>query len=201
MVANYPVQEVLQMREQGLTDNLISEELKKRRFSPQQISMAIAQADASSGMEISDNGGNSMDANSYGQNYGGYQQQPMAPQQMPAQEDNTDDNNLYERIEETVEGMIDEKWDELIGEVKKIVEWKEKMEDNLHKLSSDVDKLKEDFKLLHQGVLGKVDEYDNRMRDVDTELKAVSKVFKDVVPEFVENVKELKSITAKQKLK
>jgi hypothetical protein len=142
-----------------------------------------------------------MDANSYGQNYGGYQQQPMAPQQMPAQEDNTDDNNLYERIEETVEGMIDEKWDELIGEVKKIVEWKEKMEDNLHKLSSDVDKLKEDFKLLHQGVLGKVDEYDNRMRDVDTELKAVSKVFKDVVPEFVENVKELKSITAKQKLK
>ncbi len=33
------------------------------------------------------------------------------------------------------------------------------------------------------------------MGDVDTELKAVGKVFKDVVPQFVENVKELSSIT------
>jgi hypothetical protein len=35
------------------------------------------------------------------------------------------------------------------------------------------------------------------MSDVGTELNAVGKVFKDVIPEFVENVKELKSITNK----
>ena len=32
------------------------------------------------------------------------------------------------------------------------------------------------------------------MRDVGTELKAVGKVFKDVIPTFVENVKELSSV-------
>jgi len=200
-MAQIPTDEVLQLRQQGLTDNLIAEELKKRRYSPQQISMAISQADASFGGDMEQSGGVPMDANygqGYGQSYGG----GMAPsQQMSAGGASPDDNNLYERIEETVEGMIDERWDELIGEVKKIVEWKEKIEDTLRKLNSDVDHLKEDFKLLHQGVLGKVDDYDNRMRDVDTQLKAVGKVFQEVIPEFVDNVKELKSITAKQKLK
>ena len=61
-------------------------------------------------------------------------------------------------------------------------------------MANDVEKLKEDFKVLHEGVLGKLEDYDTRMRDVGTELKAVGKVFKDVIPEFVENVKELKGI-------
>ena len=83
------------------------------------------------------------------------------------------------------------KW---IAEVKKIVQWKEKVEEKQNKLVSDVEKIKEDFKTLHGGVLGKLEEYDERMQDVGTELKAVGRVFKDVVPEFVENVKELRSL-------
>ena len=39
-----------------------------------------------------------------------------------------------------------------------------------------------------------IEDYDTRMRDVGTELKAVGKVFKDVIPTFVENVKELSSV-------
>jgi len=97
--------------------------------------------------------------------------------------------------------MIDEKWDELISEVKKIVEWKTKFEEKQAVLSSDVAKLKDDFKTLHQGVLGKLEDYDTRMRDVGTELKAVGKIFKDVIPEFVENVKELSSLTNRVKKK
>ena len=90
--------------------------------------------------------------------------------------------------------MIDEKWDELIAEVKKIIQWKEKVEEKQASLASDIQKLKDDFKILHSGVLGKLEDYDTRMRDVGTELKAVGKVFKDVVPEFVENVKELRDL-------
>ncbi len=90
--------------------------------------------------------------------------------------------------------MIDEKWDELIGEVKKIIDWKEKIETRQNQIINDLEKLKEDFKTLHHGVLGKLEDYDHRMQDVGTELKAVGKVFKDVIPEFVENVKELRDI-------
>ena len=88
---------------------------------------------------------------------------------------------------------------EVVMEVKKIIEWKEKVEQKQVKMATELTKLKEDFTLLHQGVLGKLETYDERMRDVGTELKAVGKVFKEVVPEFVENVKELSHITGKKK--
>ena len=44
-----------------------------------------------------------------------------------------------------------------------------------------------------------MEEYDKGMKHVGTELKAVGKVFKDVIPEFVENVKELSYITNRTK--
>lgn len=187
-----PVSDVMDLRAQGLADSFISEELKKRGYSAQQIAMALSQAD----------GGENMGLNDFNSNYPG-QQMPAAPASYPAGPSYPTqpaapagaDDGVFERIEETVENLIDEKWDELLGEVRKIIEWKEKFEEMHIKMQSDIDKLKEDFKLLHQGVLGKLDDYDHRMIDVDTELKAVGKVFKDVVPEFVENVKELSSIT------
>jgi len=174
-----PADEILSLREQGLTDNMIFEELKNRGMNPQQIYGAIAQANS-----------DDMPAS--------YPAQPM-PAPRKSQEASSEENNIYERIEEITENLIDEKWDELIGEVRKIVEWKEKVEERQTKLANDVQKLKEDFVVLHQGVLGKLEDYDTQMRDVGTELKAVGKVFKDVIPEFVENVKELKSMTKKKK--
>ena len=194
-VNKLPTNDVLQLRNQGLTDNLIAEELRKRGYNPQQITMALSEADSSGDMSSSfpppGSGGFSPN----------YVAQPLAFGSQPGSVPSAGgpDDAFFERMEEMVENMIDEKWDELLGEVKKIVEWKEKVEGNLAKLQGDVDKLKEDFKFLHQGVLGKLDDYDRKMTDVDTELKAVSKVFKDVVPEFVENVKQLGSI--KQGLK
>ncbi len=126
-----------------------------------------------------------------------YGSAPAAPQMSAPPESAA----LYERIAEIAENIIDEKWEQLITEVQKIVEWKEKVEEKQRQLANDVQKLKDDFKVLHQGVLGKLDDYDARMRDVGTELGAVGKVFKDVIPEFVENVKELSSLTGKMKKK
>lgn len=173
------VSEVLALRSQGLTDNLIMEELKSQGYTPPQVSLAIAQADSPSP--------SFQDAAQYAGSASGYSSSGAA-----------DEGNIYERLEEFTENMIDQKWDELIAEVKKIVSWKEKMESQQQQLQNDVTKLKEDFRVLHQGVLGQLEEYDTRMRDVGTELKAVGKVFKDVIPEFVQNVKELKGLTLKK---
>jgi len=178
-----PVSEVLQLRQQGLTDDIIIEELSQRGYPQQQISEAIAQADSSP-------------PTGYGQSMPSNDQMPMMPQEMssPQPSYQEDMSNIYERMQEIAEAMIDEKWDDLITEVKKIIEWKNKTEERQSKLQHDVDKLKEDFKTLQQAVLGKLEDYDTRMRDVGTELKAVGKVFKDVIPTFVDNVKELSSL-------
>jgi hypothetical protein len=179
-MANVPISEIMQLRGQGLTDDLISTELQKRGIPINLIQAALEQISP---------GNNSPSS------------PPPQMQRMPPQQQAENAPNIYERIEEIAESMIDEKWDDLIHEVKKIVEWKEKIEERQSKINNDIEKLKEDFKILHQGVLGKIEDSDKRMRDVGTELKAVGKVFKDVVPEFVENVKELKDITQKSRKK
>ncbi len=175
---------IMQLRGQGLTDAIIIEELSKQGYSPDEVHMAL------SGLEQQNSG------------FDGGMAQQMAPafQSAPMQS-SSDQNGMYNRIEEITEGIVDEKWDELIKEVKKIVEWKARLEDTQRRLQNDVEKLKEDFKTLHSGVLGKLETYDKRMGDVGTELQAVGKVFKDVIPTFVENVKELGHLTGKVKKK
>ena len=175
------ISEISQLRGQGLTDNLILDELTKQGYNPQEVEQAITQADSFQG-------------NGAGFDFSGGQ--PAFPQPQMSSQANDGSNG---RMEEIIEGIIDEKWDDLIKEVKKIIEWKEKVEQKQVKMATELTKLKEDFTLLHQGVLGKLETYDERMRDVGTELKAVGKVFKEVVPEFVENVKELSHITGKKK--
>ncbi len=164
--------EAIQLRQQGLPDSIIHQELQSRGYAPGQIDQALQQAESAA-----------MSLPTYAES--------AAP--------DTDRGNIYERIEEITESIIDEKWDDLIAEVKKIVEWKESMEQKQAKIQGDLDQLKENFTMLHQGVLGRLEDYDDRMREVGTELKAVGKVFKDVIPQFVENVKELSSVTEKMK--
>ena len=175
------ISKVTQLRSQGLTDNLIMEELRKQGHNPEQINQAIGHADQNTG------GGMSVMGNPSTGN--------VASETASAPQGGEEEGNIYERIEEITENMINQKWDELISEVKKIMDWKEKIEERQTKMVGDLEKIKEDFGSLHQGVLGKLEDYDSRMQDVGTELKAVGKVFKDVVPVFVENVKELKQVT------
>jgi hypothetical protein len=189
--------DVAQLREQGLTDSVIMEELSRKGYKADQIHSVLMQLD--NGFSDEDSAiPPSMPPLPQGRVAMPMQASPNAAYaRASSSEENSSPEigNIYERMEEIVESTIDEKWDELIAEVKKIIEWKEKFEEEHRKQVSDIEKLKEDFKVLHQGVLGKLDDYDTRMGNVDTELRAVGKVFKDVVPQFVENVKELSFIT------
>ncbi|MEK6863301.1 MAG: hypothetical protein AABW53_01250 [Nanoarchaeota archaeon] len=181
-----PVSEVLQLRQQGLSDDIVVDELSQRGYAQQQISEAIAMADQSRQPAAYSAPGAPVMSMA--------ESMPSSQDMPPPQAYQDNVNNIYERIEEITESMIDERWDDLIAEVKKIIEWKNKMEEKQIKLVNDVEKLKEDFKMLHEAVLGKLEDYDVRMQAVGTDLKAVGKVFKDVIPTFVENVKELSSI-------
>ncbi|HLD00787.1 MAG TPA: hypothetical protein VJC39_03520 [Candidatus Nanoarchaeia archaeon] len=189
---------VREMREQGLTDSLIMEELTSQGFSPDQIHGAIADMEGDSPADSS--------TEDYSYNQPSYQSASFGPSTSSGDSGGfggrgKDAGNIYDRIEEITENIIDEKWDQLIAEVRKIIEWKDQIESKQSKLINETAKLKEDFQNLHQGVLGKLETYDARMRDVGTELKAVGKVFKDVIPEFVENVKIFSEATRPMKKK
>jgi hypothetical protein len=104
-------------------------------------------------------------------------------------------------IEEVAEGIIDEKWEELMKNVDKIIAWKEEAEAKIAKFEQKISDLKERFEALHSGILSKVTEYDKGIKGVRTDIKAMEEVFKKTLPSFTANVGELGRLTKKLKSK
>ena len=102
---------------------------------------------------------------------------------------------------EIAESIIDEKWEELMKAVDKIVVWKESTEKKMTQMEQKMDDLRNEFDALHKGVLGKVEEYDRGIKEVGTDIKAMEEVFKKTLPTFTENIHELSRLTKNIKSK
>ena len=107
-----PLEEVKQLKSQGYSDYQVIDELKRKGVSLNQINDALAQTaimmpenEPQNSTEPTDN----------------------FPTENPSNNESTKTNlgeELYSRVEEIADNIIDEKWELLVGEVKKIVEWK-----------------------------------------------------------------------------
>lgn len=123
--------------------------------------------------------------------------QPQADmfQQDVGQPQVSDPNLERMRIEEMAEAIIDEKWEEMLKNISKIAEWKDKTDSVITKLEQEMKDLKDNFDRLHKAIIGKISEYDRNILNVGTEIKAMEKVFQKILPTFTENVSELSRIT------
>ncbi len=97
--------------------------------------------------------------------------------------------------EELIEAIIDEKWNDLVKDINKIIEWKNFADAKLTSMQQQIKDVHDEFDKLHQAVVGRVSEYDQHILDVGSELKAMEKVFAKILPTFTENVSELTRIT------
>jgi hypothetical protein len=123
----------------------------------------------------------------------------QAPMPMPSQA--PERGASREQIEEVAEAIIDEKWEELMKGVNKIIAWKDTAEERLIKIEESMEDLKKRFSELHTGVLGRIAEYDKGIRDVGTDIKAMQEVFKKTLPKFTENIAALERLSKKKKSK
>jgi hypothetical protein len=202
-----PVDQVINFRQQGLTDNQIIQTLQRDGYDSSKIFDAMNQADmmatgADTSMSI---GGNnyseapSAQAQPIPMQQPAYEQPMQQPAEMGVPTGAMGPQQGYggerERIEEMAEAIIDEKWDEMIKSINKIIEWKDKTEAKIVRLEQDFKNLKSDFDNLHTAVIGKIGEYDQNIINVGTEIKAMEKVFQKILPTFTENVRELSRIT------
>ena len=99
--------------------------------------------------------------------------------------------------EELVEAIIDEKWNELVKDINKVIDWKQKADTKLATMEQQVSDMQQQFDKLHQAIIGKIGDYDKHMLDVSSELQAMDKTFSKILPTFVDNVNELSAITQK----
>ena len=97
--------------------------------------------------------------------------------------------------EQMIEAMITEKWKEFQAKIDSLTEWKEEFESKVLKVEDEIRHIKENYDRLHQGVLGKISEYDSNLKDVGSSVKAMDQVFKQVLPSLTENVNRLSRMT------
>ncbi len=99
--------------------------------------------------------------------------------------------------EETVEAIIDEKWNDLLKDINKLVQWKERTDLTLNKLQQEVDDIKDNVDSLHKSITSKISTYDENIKNVGVDIKAMEQVFQRILPKFTDNVNKLSRITDK----
>ncbi len=176
-----PTEKVLQFRSQGLSNDQIVSYLQREGYKSNQIFEAFTQADLKKQLSA----GNLN------------QQMPLEnPMPMPGIiSSGTRKSNIdSSQIQEIAEQIIDEKWDELVENINKIVEWKEHIEMELNAIKSRQDSLNEMILNVQKSMTARVEDYDKTMTEVGTDVKALTMVFQKILPGFMENVSELSKI-------
>jgi len=178
-MADVPLDQVMGLLAQGRSDDEIVAQLTAQGFPSNDVFSAINQAKLKSDI-------------------GGMPPPPgMAPPPGMGRPGLKDAS--LERIEEIAEAIIDEKWDELVSNVTKIVEWKDKVEGDITTMKEQMKQIEDRFKSVQSSIIGKVEDYDRAMKDVGTDVKALTKVFQKILPGFTENVNELSRISQRFK--
>jgi hypothetical protein len=122
------------------------------------------------------------------------QMPPMQPNfGMPPMQNMPASNNTTN--EEIIEAIIDEKWNSLLKDITKIIEWKAQAQEQVTRLDQQFNDLRNQFDRLHDAIIAKIGEYDKNILDVGAEIQSMEKVFAKVLPVFTENVSELTRIT------
>ncbi len=125
----------------------------------------------------------------------GYSQQNYNPQQSSNASPQID----IDRIHEIIEAIINEKWQDVVGGIGNIAVWKEKMNNDVISIKQELLRLEERFEQLQGAVLGKVKDYDEGIKGVHTEMKALEKVFEKILEPLTSNIKDLNRVTQELK--
>jgi hypothetical protein len=193
-MAGSAISDIIQMRQQGLSNNQIIQNLQRAGYSNTQIFDAMNQADTKMAVEGVQTGFLQQPPNEL---FSQPPQEVMENQFSPQQTFSASGNDA--KVEELVEAIVEEKWNELVRDVNKIVEWKNKMEARMSEMEIKVEGLKDSVSDLSKAIISKVNDYDKHILEIGSDLKAMEKVFSKVLPAFTENVNELSRITGKMK--
>ncbi len=102
---------------------------------------------------------------------------------------------IKDLIEENVEKILDDKWGEIIANIEKILKWKNDLDKRFSLVINNFEDIDQTFGEFQKKILNKIDNYDSNILDINSEMKALEKVFQKITPVLVNNVNELSRIT------
>jgi len=161
-----PVTLVMDLIDQGANSAQIVRELRERGYSPAEISDAINQAKVKSAISQDvpePDGGEEVE--------------------LPQPQEGT------ESFVELAEEIINEKWANFKRKVGDIEDLKNNLDINLEKLDRRMKKVETSIKQLHSAASEKFREQETRIKDTNTEIKALKMTFSKVLEPLATNVK------------
>ncbi|MDP2907490.1 MAG: hypothetical protein Q8O03_06120 [Nanoarchaeota archaeon] len=221
-----PTEDVLNLRNQNMNNAEIINELVQRGFNNQQIFEAINQADikggvggkvpqeAPQGMRRSalTSGNDESEIPIPVPSPESAEEEPAPRPRMRAPEIQPS-AQVYmqgsvqqpqmdiESMQEIVESIIDERWQEVVASVGDITIWKSRVDDDLSAIKQEVLRVEDRFTKLQASILGKVDEYQKGITQVSSEMVALEQVFGKIMEPLTSNIKELQRLTQDMKKK
>ena len=196
-----PIDRVEIMRSQGLSDKQIIENLQRENYTNQEISDALEQTNISYSINqkpfeepLDFPAPPSPSVQSSQQNY--TQQFQAMPQQSFF--DSSPRLNI-DRVEEIAESIINEKWSELTREFGDLNTWKDKVSTEILSIKQEIVRTQDRYENLQKAIFGKVNEYNESVVSVTTEMKALEKVLERIINPLTTNIKDLSKITEELK--
>lgn len=203
MAEGIPVQKVVDMRGRGADNNKIIDSLRSEGFTFQQIRDAIQQADikksvGSPGTPIPPPTATPMPST------------PIAVPKLPTPTIQTPSTPHapvipakrgidLDEIQRVLEEIIEEKWKESEKKLLKINEWKSAVNSKIRDFDTRLSELNKRVDALHTILGQKAEAFDETMRSVDTEIKALDRALNRIVPILSDNISELKGVVGELK--
>ena len=185
-----PLARIQDLKRQGLTNNEMINRLREEGFGSTQIFDALSQAAVAPANPPA------------ALNTSGTVRPRMDPAPMFTVGQSAPTGPMFSdpgETEELIEAIIDEKWNDLLGDINKVIAWKDTTEARITRIEQQITDVRAEFDKLHQAVIAKVGEYDQHILDVGAEVKAMEKVFSKVLPVFTDNVAELSRVADQMK--
>ena len=105
------------------------------------------------------------------------------------------------QIQELVESVVEEKWEDLMSKVGDVNLWKESVNNDLEAVKQEILRTQERFNNLQNILIGKVQDYNKSVTELNAEMKALEQVMQKIIEPLTSNVKELSKITGELKKK
>tara|TARA_Y100000310_G_scaffold306661_1_gene348013 strand:- start:3 stop:602 length:600 start_codon:yes stop_codon:yes gene_type:complete len=108
---------------------------------------------------------------------------------------------LTEDVEKIVQSVVNDKWEPVKENVNSIEAWKSEVDNQLGDFKNQLAALDKKLSDAQNAIMGKVDDYNKSLGDVNVEIQAMGKVFEKVIPQFTDNVNRLSEMVEKKGVK
>ncbi|MCL4399078.1 hypothetical protein M1293_01005 [Candidatus Parvarchaeota archaeon] len=190
------VPDVSDMVKNGMSDQDIIESLRQQGYDSTAIKNALIKASINKDQDTEPPSGFKMPSYDTMQMTEDVQDEPPAPkrpQQSQTAQTNISDKTL-DAMQQVLEQIIQEKWESAAADMSAIKNEVKANALSTQSLEEKVNSLNERIDRIQNTMVGKTEEYNKTLSDVNIELQAFEKVIDRLVPTISDSIKELRDL-------